>query len=95
MLFNTKLEYICNRKFVLKMIDSKKTLKDIGENLRIARKRNKLTLLDVQFETGTDIGHLSKIENGEHKHITVDKIYNLCAFYEVSIYDIIAPRELQ
>lgn len=77
------------------MTGSKKILKDIGDNLRIARKRKKLTLLDVQFETGTDSGHLSRIENGEHKHVTIEKIYNLCEFYKVSIYDIIAPRELQ
>jgi transcriptional regulator with XRE-family HTH domain len=68
-----------------KLIDTKVLIK-----LRV---NQKLTLEYVGLEVGLSAGHLSRIESGKLKNVSVDTASRLAKFYEVSIESLLKEEE--
>ena len=74
------------------MIDRKKGEKSvkaketsIGEKLRVFRQRLKMTLIEVEDQTGVPKSTLHDIETGRIKSPTFADIKKLCKFYRLDM----------
>ena len=57
---------------------------DLGEHLRSIRNERKLTLRDVELETGISNAYLSQIENGKISRPSPEVLHKLSEFYSLS-----------
>ncbi len=53
----------------------------LGDVLRRARKFNKLTLENMEYETGLNTGLLSRLETGDLKNPTMKTMYRVLKAY--------------
>jgi transcriptional regulator with XRE-family HTH domain len=61
----------------------------IWENLRLLRKDKNKSLKDVSEDLGIDLSYLSRLERGENKNVSFEKIYNLASYYNVTIEQLV------
>jgi len=61
----------------------------IWTNLRVLRKYNNKALKEVSEELGIDSSYLSRLERGENKNVSFEKIYNLASYYDVTIEQLV------
>jgi transcriptional regulator with XRE-family HTH domain len=62
---------------------------EIGEKLRLARKVLRLSLRDVERETGVSNSYLSQLETGKIKDPSFRVMMTLIKFYNLSVDDFI------
>lgn len=62
---------------------------ELGQKLRKIRNEQGLSIREVANTINVNRGYLSKVERGEVKSISVDKLKDFADFYNVSIQDLL------
>lgn len=69
-----------------------KSTKDVGAEVKEARKAKNITLKQLSAETGLSVGYLSNLERGLCSP-TLDNLDRICQVLEVSIRDLLSSGE--
>ena len=63
-------------------------LKKIGKNIRVLRKKENLSQIDLAVAVGIDRSYLSEIENGK-RNVTIMLLQNIATILTVKIEDLL------
>ena len=66
---------------------------NLATNLRTLRKRYELSVRDVAEEIPMDPGYLSHLENGTRTNVTLQALYRIAQFYDVTINDLLREED--
>jgi transcriptional regulator with XRE-family HTH domain len=69
-------------------------MEELGEYLKSERKKLRLTLRDVEDETGVSNPYLSQIENGKIKNPSANILYKLSKVYSLPLNDILVRAKI-
>jgi transcriptional regulator with XRE-family HTH domain len=75
------------------MLDSKEVLESIAKNVKLLRKRKKLTLEELSIMSNVHINYLSRLEKSE-ANISISKLVDICNALEVHVGDILPSKHL-
>lgn len=69
--------------------DNKEILTKLGQTLRQARNKKKLTMLELEVLTGISEGDISRIENGK-KNFAITTLFKLAKGLELPVSQLLA-----